>query len=205
MGKFRFFVLYSYCMFNFLRLAKFFDGEGNAGGSAVLFRETLHTTTHFSRILRRSMVAIMFVKIHLRGRLLKIDNVHLEPGLQPQEVACVVAWVGLRRRHQADLFCACTRVTSGSRAFLCFPTQTHPEWLLSGEEHAAVAAAHSSTAGRHHRRKKNSEPHSHLSTSIVHDAQTDEIRETVGVNSHQDRGSNIIIIPFQECDTVGPE
>ena len=34
------------------------------------------------------------------------------------DVACVVAGVGLRRRHQAYLFCACTRVTSGSSAFL---------------------------------------------------------------------------------------
>ena len=49
-----------------------------------------------------------------------------------------------------------------------------------------------STAGLHHGRKKNSETHSHLSPSIVHDAQTDEIRERVGVNIHQDRGSSFL-------------
>ena len=37
-----------------------------------------------------------------------------------QEVACVVGGVGLRRRHQAYLFCSCIRVASGSSVFsLC--------------------------------------------------------------------------------------
>ena len=34
-----------------------------------------------------------------------------------------------------------------------------------------------STAGLHHRRKKNSESHSHLFPSIVHDAQSDEMAQ----------------------------
>ena len=43
-------------------------------------------------------------------------------------------------------------------------------------EHAALAGAHSQhRGGLHHHRKKNSETHSHLSPSIVHDAQSDEM------------------------------
>ena len=70
-----------------------------------------------------------------------------------------------------NLFCACTRVTSGSGAFpFCFPTQTHPEW-----EHAALAGAHSQHSGPSPPQQKKEESYSHHPPSIVHDAQTGEI------------------------------